>query len=179
MGLARATSGAAKKHMLCSCTLSFVAPGGLCAQFQGVPGSHVGSYGSCIHAGIQIPMVPMVPLGSPWFPLVPMVPIPMVPVMEKPFEFFHLLLIPHVLCSGATPLWNVGPFDRIPQPPQRAMLEATGFRLLTYWQRTLVWLKPWCSTEQFEGCLHSSACYDQLNLWKTHSGCFPILRPWS
>ena len=117
--------------------------------------------------------------GSPWFPLVPMVPIPMVPVMEKPFEFFHLLLIPHVLCSGATPLWNVGPFDRIPQPPQRAMLEATGFRLLTYWQRTLVWLKPWCSTEQFEGCLHSSACYDQLNLWKTHSGCFPILRPWS
>lgn len=66
-----------------------------------------------------------------------------------------------------------GPFDRIPQPPQRAMLEATGFRLLTYWQRTLVWLKPCrCSTEQFEGCLHSSACYDQLNLWKT-LGLFP------
>ena len=105
---------------------------------------------------LWFPLVPMVPLGSPWFPLVPMVPIPMVLVMEKPFEFFHLLLIPHVLCSGATPLWNVGPFDRIPQPPQRAMLEATGFRLLTYWQRTLVWLKPWCSTEQFEGCLHSN-----------------------
>ena len=136
--------------MLCSCTLSFVAPGGLCAQFPGVPREPRGFLWflySCWHSDSY---------GSPWFPLVPMVPIPMVLVMEKPFEFFHLLLIPHVLCSGATPLWNVGPFDRIPQPPQRAMLEATGFRLLTYWQRTLVWLKPWCSTEQFEGCLHSN-----------------------
>lgn len=102
----------------------------------------------------------------------------MVPVMEKPFDFFHLLLIPHVLCSGATPLWTVrSDSPTFPQPPQRAMLEATGFRLLTYWQRTLVWLKPCrCSTEKAAYSLRHA-----MTSWTSGkpSHCFPILRPWS